>query len=94
MVKCCMDPNCCYKYGDEPKKSLHRFPRDETRSQHWVEATAVEEFVPTLNSYLCEDHFQLSDFFISGGKKTKAECSSQLISFPRKERQNNFSNDL
>ena len=29
MVKCCMAPNCCYKYGDEPKKSLHRFPRDD-----------------------------------------------------------------
>lgn len=39
-----------------------RFPKDENRRLQWIQALHRENFVPTNNTLICEEHFTTNDY--------------------------------
>lgn len=86
MTQCAAD--ACNSNSDRgPKKLLFRFPsvRDEKRRNVWKRAVCRENFVPSENSRLCEDHFAPDQYIGKDGPKLLKPTAVPTISRPAKE---------
>ncbi|XP_049516049.1 THAP domain-containing protein 2-like [Dermacentor silvarum] len=61
MGRCCV-PGCRGNYDPGPKVHVFSFPKDGNRKDQWLRAIPRKDFTPSVNSKVCELHFQTSDF--------------------------------
>jgi hypothetical protein len=62
---------------DQPKPTLHAFPKDDAILLQWVRAIPRQNFVPTKNSRICSVHFQPSDFIEVSHDSNKSRQKEQ-----------------
>ena len=64
MVNKCIAPGCRTGYIAESnhiKISVYRFPVEkELRRQRWIQRVPRQNWIPTKNSVLCENHFLMT----------------------------------
>lgn len=72
MVKSC-SVDTCRNRGDAPdggKRSYFTFPlKYPSICQEWLSAIKKQHYVPTRNSYVCQDHFAATDILIRDQRK-------------------------
>ncbi|TRY75765.1 hypothetical protein TCAL_12593 [Tigriopus californicus] len=72
MVKSCAVDTCRHR-GDPPeggKRSYFRFPlRYPLICGEWVAAIKKPDYVPTRNSFVCQDHFAATDILVRDQRK-------------------------
>ena len=62
---------------DQPKPTLHSFPKDDAILRKWLRAIPRQNFVPTKNSRICSVHFQPSDFIEVSRDSNKSRQKEQ-----------------
>ncbi|XP_062514080.1 THAP domain-containing protein 2-like [Corticium candelabrum] len=83
MPACCAW-GCFNRY--EKGHTMYRFPRDPARRKVWTNRVSRKNWTPTLYSYLCDAHFDSSQFeqHRKGGKK-KLKWNAVPTIFPHRK---------
>ena len=74
MVNKCVAPGCRTGYTAESnhiKINVYRFPVEKELRQRWIQRVPRQNWIPTKNSVLCENHFLTSDFQVERDDNTR-----------------------
>ena len=83
MAISCSAYNCTNRHAKESMLKFHHFPvKNIELCKRWVTATKRDNFVPTINHYLCSEHFTADDYVFSNSKRLKENSVPSAFNFP------------
>lgn len=65
MVECCAVPYCSERKGG------FKIPSEKIRQKEWLKAIRRDDYLPSMNAFVCKNHFTPQDYTFRKGSSSK-----------------------